>query len=191
MNKIMKVWIQREDTGFIDIDLPTSPGDLQSTIDTFLMSDNMEDNPVYISDYEYLGKISYKEGEDLNLVDQFTDVFSLNRKLNNIANSNNSDAAIALFIADMITEDELDDLDYINACLDKYNPILLDENIFKYNKKIDDEYYWIILDMTNPDLSAFLSSNNAECYFDIKNYVEDNILGDATVTSTGYLVWHY
>lgn len=189
MKKLMKVWIQRENTGFIDIDLPTSSGDLQSTIETFL--GEAEDNPVYISDYEYLGNISYEDGEQMNLINEFTSVYELNKVLNYIIDSNNPDAAIALLIADMIRVDDIEDLDDLNGCIERFSLQKLDTDILNYNPKYDNEYYWIILDAVNPEFSGLLSSENAECYFDVKRFVEDTILGDATVTSTGYLVWYY
>lgn len=189
MKKLMKVWIQGENTGFVDVDLPTSVEEIRSARESLGLREN---DTVYISDYEYLVEnLSYEDGERMGLVNQFTNVFQLDYKLGNILYSKDPDATIALLIADMIREDDLNDIDRINRYIEIFSPQKLDADILNHNPKYDDEYYWIILDDVNPEFSGLLSSENAECYFDIKNFVEDTILGNATVTSTGYLVWHY
>lgn len=188
-NKIMKVWIQGENTESVDVDLPTTVEEIRKARESLGLKEN---DTIYISDYEYLiENLSYEDGEQMDLVNQFTNVFQLDYKLGNIIYSKDPDAAIALLIADMMRENDLNDIDKINYYIERYTPIQLDTDILNYNPKYDNEYYWIILDTVNPEFSGLLSSENAECYFDVKRFVEDTILGDATVTSTGYLVWHY
>ena len=132
-NKIMKVWIQGENTGFIDVDLPTSIEEIRSARESLGLR---ESDTIYISDYEYLiDNLSYEDGEQMDLVNQFTNVFQLNYKLGNILYSNNPDAAIALLIADMMRENDLNDIDKINYYIERYTPIQLDSDIFNYNKK--------------------------------------------------------
>lgn len=187
-NKIMKVWIQGENTGIVDIDLPTSVEEIRSARESLGLR---ESDTIYISDYEYLVEnLSYEDGEQMDLVNQFTNVFQLNYKLDGIMYSDNPDAAIALLIADMMREDDLNDIDRINYYIKRYNPIQLDPDIFNYTKN-EKNFYWYILDVSHPMLSETIASNDGEPYFDVTNFVQDMVLGDATVTSTGYLVWHY
>lgn len=187
-NKIMKVWIQGADTGFVDVDLPTSVKEIRSARESLGLREN---DTIYISDYVYLvDNLSYEDGEQMDLVNQFTNVFQLNYKLGNILHSNNPDAAIALLIADIMREGDLRNIDIINRYIERYDPIQLDPDIFNYTKN-EKDFYWYILDVSHPMLSETIASNDGEPYFDVTTFVQDMVLGDATVTSTGYLVWHY
>lgn len=187
-NKIMKVWIQGENTESVDVDLPTTVEEIRKARESLGLKEN---DTIYISDYEYLiENLSYEDGEQMDLVNQFTNVFQLDYKLGNIIYSKDPDAAIALLIADMMRENDLNDIDKINYYIERYTPIQLDPDIFNYTKN-EKEFYWYILDVSNPMLSDTIASNDGEPYFDVTTFVQDMVLGDATVTSTGYLVWHY
>lgn len=189
-SKIMKVWLSREDGRFIDIDLPTSIENIQNTISW--LTEGCANNSVYISDYDYLiPRLSYQDEKQMDLVNQFTSVFELNNKISNIMDSCNPEAAIALLIADMMRSEDLNSVENIDFYIQKFDPVKLDEDIFNYNPICEEEYYWYILDVSHPSLSDTISSTNAEPYFDVRKFVKDMVLGDATVTSTGYLVWHF
>lgn len=189
--EMIRVWIQREQTDFIDVVLPMDEDDLSEIIDEFLVPKISDDDPVYISDYEYLFDISYEAAEYIGFVDQFTNVFDLNRQLQNLDNCNNTETALALLEADMIGIPELCNLETLNGFLDSCTCVKLDENIKRYKEGIDEQYYWIILEEYMPSLSDILYSENIESYFDVKGYVEDMVLCDTTVTSNGYLVYNY
>lgn len=188
--KLMKVWLSREDGCYIDIDLPTNPAYINNAICS--LTEGCPNKSVYISDYEYLiPHLSYEDGEQMHLVDQFTSIFDLNKKLNNIMDSYSPESAIALLIADMMRSEDLNSVENIDFYIGRYEPVPLDPDIFNYNPKCEEEYYWYILDVSHPNLSDTISSTNAEVYFDVRKFVNDMVLGSATVTSTGYLVWHF
>lgn len=188
--ELMKVYLSTENGGNKDVLLPISTIELQNIVS--LLIEEYDNDSIYISDYEYLiPRLSYEDEEQMGLVNEFTNVFDLNQELNNIINSYNSEAAVALLIADMMRKEDLNSVENINYYIQRFDPVKLDEDIFNYNPKYDRDYYLYILDVSHPNLSDTLSANNAEPYFDVMSFVKEMVLGDATVTSTGYLVWHF
>lgn len=188
--KLIKVYLSTENGGNKEIFLPIRKMELQNTVSS--LTEEYNNDSVYISDYEYLiENLSYEDEEQMRLVNEFTNVFDLNQELNNIVDSYNPEAAIALLIADMMRKEDLNSVENINYYIQRFDPVKLDEDIFNYNPKYDRDYYLYILDVSHPNLSDTLSANNAEPYFDVISFIKEMVLGDATVTSTGYLVWHF